>query len=42
MAVFESPFTGEFVDDLSSLFELGGEIAMRLSDDAVSGMNGRP
>ena len=42
MAVFENPFTGEFVDDLSSLFELGGEIAMRLSDDAVSVMNGRP
>ena len=42
MAVFENPFTGEFVDDLSSLFELGGEIAMRLSDDAVSAMNGRP
>ena len=42
MAVFENPFTGEFVDDLSSLFELGGEIAMRLSDGAVSVMNGRP
>ena len=38
MAVFENPFTGEFVDDLSSLFELGGG----LSDDAVSVMNGRP
>ncbi len=24
MAVFDNPFTGEFVEDLSSLFELGG------------------
>ena len=36
MAVFDNPCTGEFVEDLSSLFELGGEVAMRLSDDAVA------
>ena len=30
------------MEDLSSLFELGGEVAMLLSDDAVSVMNGRP
>ena len=42
MAVFDNPFTGEFVEDLSSLFELGGEIAMQLSDDAVRVLHGRP
>ena len=42
MAVFDNPFTGEFVEDLSSLFELGGEIAMQLSDDAVRALHGRP
>ena len=41
MAVFDNPFTGEFVEDLSSLFELGGEIAMQLSDDAVRVLHGR-
>ena len=42
MAVFDTPFTGEFMDDLASLFELGWEIAMRLSDDAVNVLNSRP
>ena len=42
MAVFDNPFTGEFVEDLSSLFELGEEIAMLLWDDAVSITNGGP
>ena len=42
MAVFDNPFTGEFVEDLSSLFELGEEFAMLLSDDAASITYGDP
>ena len=42
MAIFDNPFIGEFVEDLSSLFELGEEIAMLLSDDADSITYGDP
>lgn len=42
MAVFDNPFSGEFVEDLSSLFELGEQISRRLSEEAVELLDGAP
>lgn len=42
MAIFNNPFSGQFVKDLSPVFELGGEIARRLSEEAVNMLQGEP
>ena len=36
MAVVENPFAGRYVEDLSPLFDLGGELGARLMDEAVA------
>ena len=36
MAVIPNPFSGRFVDDLSPLFDLGGQLGEQLMDDAVT------
>jgi len=35
LAVFQNPFAGKFVEDLSPLFHVGGELGDRLMGDAV-------
>ncbi len=42
MAVVQNPFAGRFVDDLSPLFDLGGQLGERLMDDAVAQLGGLP
>ncbi len=42
MAVLQNPFAGRFVDDLSPLFDLGGQLGERLMADAVALLAGPP
>ena len=42
MAVIQNPFTGRFVDDLSPLFDLGGQLGEQLMDDAVAQLGRLP
>ena len=42
MAVIKNPFTGRFVDDLSLLFDLGGQLGEQLMDDAVAQLGRLP
>ncbi len=42
IAVVANPFAGRFVDDLSSLFDLGGKLGERLMNDAVGALAGSP
>ncbi len=42
IAVFNNPFSGDFVDDLSLLFELGERIGLELSEEAVGLLHGVP
>lgn len=42
VAVIRNPFAGRFVEDLSSLFDLGGQLGERLMDDAVGMLAGPP
>lgn len=41
MAVFKNPFAGRFEEDLSALFDIGGQLGERLTGDAVK-MLARP
>ena len=41
-AVIQNPFAGRFVEDLSPLFDIGGQLGERLMDDAVSMLFGPP
>jgi len=42
VAVIRNPFAGRFVEDLSPLFDLGGQLGERLMDDAVGMLAGPP
>jgi hypothetical protein len=42
MAVVRNPFAGRFVEDLSPLFDLSGQLGERLMNDAVSMLAGPP
>ena len=42
MAVIPNPFSGRFVDDLSPLFDLGGQLGEQLMDDAVTQLRRLP
>ncbi len=42
MVVIRNPFAGRFVEDLSPLFDLGGQLGERLMDDAVAMLPGPP
>ena len=42
LAVIRNPFAGQFVEDLSSLFDLGGHLGERLMSDAVNMLAGPP
>ncbi|MDA1100110.1 MAG: amino acid synthesis family protein [Proteobacteria bacterium] len=42
MAVIQNPFAGRFVEDLSPLFDLGGQLGERLMADAVDLLTGPP
>jgi len=42
MAVVQNPFAGEYVEDLSPLFDVSGELGARLMADAVALLNGPP
>lgn len=42
LAVVKNPFAGRFVDDLSELFDLGGQLGERLMGDAVAALSGAP
>ncbi len=42
MAVFNNPFSGKFVSDLSLLFELGEQVGKDLSKEAAGLLNKRP
>ena len=42
MAVVQNPFTGQYVEDLSPLFDVSGDLGARLMDDAVAMLNGPP
>lgn len=42
IAVVKNPFAGRFVEDLSSLFDLGGELGERLMGEAVAMLAGPP
>lgn len=39
-AVIENPFAGQFVDDLSPLYDLGAEVAAHLTDRALAALGG--
>jgi len=41
-AVVRNPFAGRFVQDLSSLFDIGGQVGERLMDEAVGMLAGPP
>ncbi|MDJ0896843.1 MAG: amino acid synthesis family protein [Alphaproteobacteria bacterium] len=41
-AVVRNPISGQFVDDLSALFDIGGSLGDRLMSDLVSGLPGAP
>ena len=36
IAVIQNPFAGHFVEDLSPLFDIGGQLGEQLMDDAVN------
>jgi len=42
MAVLQNPFAGRFVDDLSPLFDMGGQLGERLMEDAVDMLSNPP
>ena len=42
MAVVKNPFAGQYVEDLSPLFDVSGDLGARLMDDAVAFLNGPP
>ncbi len=42
LAVVQNPFAGRFVEELSPLFDLGGQLGERLMGDAVSMLAGPP
>ena len=42
IAVIQNPFAGRFVEDLSPLFDIGGQLGERLMDDAVKMLAGPP
>ena len=42
LAVIQNPFAGRFVEDLSPLFDIGGELGERLMGDAVKMLSGAP
>jgi hypothetical protein len=42
LAVIQNPLAGHFVEDLSSLFDIGGELGERLMGDAVKMRSGSP
>ncbi len=42
LAVFQNPFAGKFVEDLSPLFHHGGELGERLMGEAVALLAGLP
>ncbi len=42
VAVIRNPFAGDFVKDLSPLFDIGGQLGERLMDDAVKLLAGPP
>ena len=42
MAVVKNPFAGQYVEDLSPLFDVSGDLGARLMDDAVAMLNGPP
>jgi hypothetical protein len=42
IAVFDNPFSGEFVGDLSPLFDWGEQVGRDLSEEAVSFLPGTP
>jgi hypothetical protein len=41
-AVIRNPFAGQFVEDLSLLFDYGGQLGERLMGDAVEMLSGSP
>ena len=42
MAVVKNPFAGQYVEDLSPLFDVSGDLGARLMDEAVAMLNGPP
>ena len=42
VAVIQNPFAGHFVEDLSPLFDMGGQLGERLMSDAVKLLAGSP
>jgi len=42
VAVIKNPFSGRFVEDLSPLFDMGGQLGERLMTDAVKMLAGAP
>jgi hypothetical protein len=42
VAVIQNPFAGRFVDDLSPLFDVSGQLGERLMGDAVDMLAGSP
>ncbi len=42
IAVIQNPFAGRFVEDLSPLFDMGGQLGERLMNDAVDLLAGPP
>jgi amino acid synthesis protein len=42
IAVVKNPFAGQFAEDLSPLFDLGGQLGERLTNDAVELLAGPP
>ena len=42
VAVIQNPFSGRFVEDLSSLFDIGGQLGGKLMADAVKMLGGPP
>ena len=42
VAVIQNPFAGRFVEDLSPLFDIGGQLGERLMGDAVRMLVGPP
>lgn len=41
-AVIRNPFAGRFVEDLSPLFDISGQLGSRLMDEAVGMLSGAP
>jgi len=42
VAVIQNPFAGRYVEDLSPLFDIGGQLGERLMGDAVKMLSGSP